>query len=556
MICQLFNVCKPGCLILASLLAAAVAHQANGELFQRDGEMIPNTEGLALQSGAQLDNLSLQNLDAKFASLGNATFESSDLTGAWFYAAQLRGTNFTNATVNGALLGPISKEQFYSTASYKSGDLSGVILDQQHQGWDLASKNLESAVLAGEFANASLRGANLNKAQLSGGYENVDFSDASIAGASINYSTISAEQLYSTASYKSRDLVGLKLASVFPFVQFNANGWDFSGQNLTRSELGFVSGVASDFTNAQMGGTVADTANLTRASLTNSQLANASFFKATLVEADLSGASLLGTDLRGASLAGAVFRGANLQNASLFLTTGLDSDSFDANTIVNQWTVFPDGFDATEAGFVVNRSLAGDFNADDLLNIEDINLLSARLLRGDNVLERTIEVRGTDIYLDGGAIIYEFETEYDRDVALIGLRDDDNDEWLEPMFDLNGDKTVDSGDLAEWLSTGGNANVGRPYLSGDTNLDGAVNSADLNVVGLNWQTSTQGGWTSGDLNSDGFVDVEDLNELGKNWGSTASLAAVPEPNALALLLLAAMMVSIAARRQSPSRNLI
>ena len=54
---------------------------------------------------------------------------------------------------------------------------------------------------------------------------------------------------------------------------------------------------------------------------------------------------------------------------------------------------------------------------------------------------------------------------------------------------------------------------------GDANLDGSVNAADMNVIGLNWQDFVDS-WGQGDLNGDGFVDAVDLNLLGMNWLSS------------------------------------
>ena len=82
----------------------------------------------------------------------------------------------------------------------------------------------------------------------------------------------------------------------------------------------------------------------------------------------------------------------------------------------------------------------------------------------------------------------------------------------DPLHDLNGDGYVDRDDHATLVQD----ILGTNY--GDANLDGNVNAADLNIVGLNWQTPT-GGWSNGDFNCDGKVDAADLNLLGLNWRS-------------------------------------
>ena len=57
---------------------------------------------------------------------------------------------------------------------------------------------------------------------------------------------------------------------------------------------------------------------------------------------------------------------------------------------------------------------------------------------------------------------------------------------------------------------------GRIYKFGDANLDGNVDSSDLNTIGLNLGESGVG--SEGDFNLDGDVDNEDVIELGINWG--------------------------------------
>ena len=74
--------------------------------------------------------------------------------------------------------------------------------------------------------------------------------------------------------------------------------------------------------------------------------------------------------------------------------------------------------------------------------------------------------------------------------------------------------------------------------SGDLNLDGIVNSVDLDTVRGNWgRTVTPGDWSMGDASGDGVVGSADLDLVRANWGNTyvpdASVApAVPEPSAI------------------------
>jgi hypothetical protein len=101
-------------------------------------------------------------------------------------------------------------------------------------------------------------------------------------------------------------------------------------------------------------------------------------------------------------------------------------------------------------------------------------------------------------------------------------------------------------------------------LPGDANRDGTTNGADLNVVLSNYNQAGMD-WVHGDFNGDGTVNGADLNTVLSNYNqnnglygmyglgvvSGGSLAmAVPEPGALGMLALAALVVlAWAARRK-------
>ena len=109
-----------------------------------------------------------------------------------------------------------------------------------------------------------------------------------------------------------------------------------------------------------------------------------------------------------------------------------------------------------------------------------------------------------------------------------------------PEFDLNNDGKVDESDRRIWITE-----IKNTYF-GDTNLDGEVNAADLNVVALNWRSEMATSWSQGDFNGDGKVDALDLNSLALNWRSgtfaASSAQSIPEPSSAALLLLASLAV--------------
>jgi hypothetical protein len=97
-------------------------------------------------------------------------------------------------------------------------------------------------------------------------------------------------------------------------------------------------------------------------------------------------------------------------------------------------------------------------------------------------------------------------------------------------------------------------------LYGDANLDGKVNGTDFNLMAANFNQSVTNGWDKGDFNYDGKVNGNDFVLLAANFNQFASqsdvsaadvaaldnfaaangisLASVPEPASLTLIVLA------------------
>ena len=86
-----------------------------------------------------------------------------------------------------------------------------------------------------------------------------------------------------------------------------------------------------------------------------------------------------------------------------------------------------------------------------------------------------------------------------------------------------------------------------PTLEGDLDGDGAVNSADLDLVRGNWGSAVAPN-TLGDANGDGFVNSTDLDVVRANWGATAAAAVVPEPSTVLLLLVGAALATLRLRK--------
>jgi uncharacterized protein YjbI with pentapeptide repeats len=124
--------------------------------------------GYANLSGATLTSADLYQARLPVANLSGANLLWADLTSAYLSEATLTGANLTNATVKGANFGyttfsGFTKEQLYSTASWKAKDLTGIVLRGNNlSGWNLAGQNLTSAYLD----SATLTGANLISANL------------------------------------------------------------------------------------------------------------------------------------------------------------------------------------------------------------------------------------------------------------------------------------------------------------------------------------------------------------------------------------------------------
>ncbi len=133
-------------------------------------------------------------------------------------------------------------------------------------------------------------------------------------------------------------------------------------------------------------------------------------------------------------------------------------------------------------------NLAGDFNLDDVVNADDIDLLY-RNLGGD-----------PDTY------------------SLVG----------------RGTPVVDTFDLTHLVET----ILGTTF--GDANLSGQVEQGDLDVVLQNWGQLGVG-FAGGDVNGSGQVEQGDLDLVLQLWGQTGSPTfqdmSVPEPAAAAIMLL-------------------
>jgi hypothetical protein len=82
------------------------------------------------------------------------------------------------------------------------------------------------------------------------------------------------------------------------------------------------------------------------------------------------------------------------------------------------------------------------------------------------------------------------------------------------QFDIDDNGQLDRNDVTTWLQMAGTTNVGRAFTFGDVNLDGTFDSSDLVEVftfgGYEDQISGNANWSSGDWDGDGEFSTSDL----------------------------------------------
>ena len=158
--------------------------------------------------------------------------------------------------------------------------------------------------------------------------------------------------------------------------------------------------------------------------------------------------------------------------------------------------------------------------------------------------------RGDWRLVPGPSTMLDFNNDFHVDVididALVGeIIADTHD----PAFDLSVDGAVDDVDLMVWLSDAAAHNgFGAAYLLGDANLDGAVNAADLNAMGQNWQGHPNA-WQQGDFTTDGTVDGRDLEELAQNWQVSIPFPATAVPESVSCVTITFVLVAFVLRRK-------
>jgi hypothetical protein len=166
---------------------------------------------------------------------------------------------------------------------------------------------------------------------------------------------------------------------------------------------------------------------------------------------------------------------------------------------------------------------------------------------GVKLFDAAVQWAGDDA---GGGLLGDFN--------LNGLLDDaDIDELSlaivnmsnDPKYDLFRDSFLDGSDRTQWVY-----GLKKTYF-GDSNLDGEFNSADLVFVFVagKYETGQSAGWAAGDWNGDRIFNsgdfVQAFDDGGYEQGPRRGLAVVPEPSAVALLFLGALITAASYRNR-------
>jgi hypothetical protein len=112
-------------------------------------------------------------------------------------------------------------------------------------------------------------------------------------------------------------------------------------------------------------------------------------------------------------------------------------------------------------------------------------------------------------------------------------------------YDLTDDDLVDGDDRDVWVHE-----LKRTYF-GDANLDGEFNSSDMTQVFAagKYESDNYANWSHGDWDGDGLFDSSDMVtafvDAGYEKGPRATVATVPEPTSVLLLILGTLSVLVA-----------
>lgn len=159
--------------------------------------------------GANAEGADFSNVDLTDAELDNANLSGANFTRAVLSGTSTNGADFTNAIIQGADLSSMVSNGFIeaqlkSTASYKEGNLIGVMFDYNNiSKWDLSNQNLQNSsffatrITNVNFTNSDLRGAETTATSGTPIYKNTILADGVIK----NFSMESADDNLTIRKY-------------------------------------------------------------------------------------------------------------------------------------------------------------------------------------------------------------------------------------------------------------------------------------------------------------------------------------------------------------------
>jgi uncharacterized protein YjbI with pentapeptide repeats/outer membrane protein assembly factor BamB len=595
---------KPFAPLVVVATSLAISAAVRGDIFRWDtGEVIPGTEGIEPGPGIDLSDWNSESRNLRVADFGDYS-EGFDLTGANFSQSWLEASYFGNSILTQAdLSGASLKSASFEGATLAQANLSGANLAEAYVG----HANLDGA----DFSGARLMRATFDFSTLGG----VNFSSTDLAKADLGgYATsrgFTKEQLYSTASYQSGDLRGMRL------VGSDLTNWDFTDKDLTGAYFSptnlainipvtdltgalFSGAIVRDvvfggrvtlrgFTNEQLYSTASyrsgdlqgirlEDYDMTRWNLADKNLTATRFGSSELAEADFQRSVLVRADLIGADLTGADFQHADLKNSFFWLI----NEAWSHAHLLGADLSFADlrgAWIEQMDGAILRNTI------DRTGNIKGLRIEHAErlVIKDDHVyapgrnfpdeLRPPIAISVLDEFTIAadGLLRIEFQTDdWDSLISfdpgiLVNLSG-----TLELIFAEGVDVTTQVGrklHIFDWtgVEPTGVFVVASPYLWDLTNLystgevrltgtggiadydqSGIVDQADLDFVLLNWgadATSPPAGWVN-DIPR-GSIDQEELDKVLLNWGSmstSVAAAGVPEPSTVILAMLMVVLL--------------
>ncbi len=513
-----------------------------------------------LYSTASYQQGDLTRMSFAMSDLTGWNFAGKNLTEAGFWEATLTGADFTGAVITGALFWDttgrgFTREQLYSTASYRDGDLSGVYLDGNDlTGWNFAGQNLTKA----KFSGATLTGADFTGAVVTSAI----FHDATSRG-------FTAEQLYSTASYQDGDLTDIRLK------RNDLTGWNFATKKLRDADFWRAILINADFSDADLTQTYFSGATFTDADLSGAVVTGATFSgtvgftagqlysTASYQSGDLSAIRLRGNDLSGwnfaaknltdadfdyAVLTNADFTGAVVTKASFQDTTsrGFTPDQLystasyregDLRGLVLNWNDLRAwdfaGKNLTEAVFYAVMLTDADFGFADLRGARIANSQLATV-RTEATIRPDGQINSLELDAAERLIVRDYDGETDIPITVRSLMSVDPDGALQMVFqDTDWGSTI-SFEPGIDVSLGGTLELF---------FDDDIRPADL--VGTTFDLFDWEGVTVVSQFDQIVTQAEAVWDTSNLYtaGEVTLLAAVPEPSTLMLLAMAAAVAA-------------